>query len=255
MEYLLAITRAIGLILTYIAFGLIGLGLLIIFCLSMDTYHRSIVFFTQLWAKCSCLVLNIKVKIISESRVCPGSLIVANHVGTPDIFVMGSCFPAFFVSKAEIGRWPFMSWLAKLGATIFVNRNQRQQVRFTIKQVLCRLKAGCSVILFPEGQVTDGKDILPFKSSHFETAIQTGKPVVPVVIIYHDDKNPSVACWHNINFLTHIIRLLKYKRLDVTVEVLSSLQGESDRRILALKCHDVIRKKYLSSTDRKITRI
>ena len=104
MEYLLAITRAIGLILTYIAFGLIGLGLLIIFCLSMDAYYRSIVFFTQLWAKFSCSILNIKVKIISESKVYPGSLIIANHTGTPDIFVMGSCFPAFFVSKAEIGR-------------------------------------------------------------------------------------------------------------------------------------------------------
>jgi 1-acyl-sn-glycerol-3-phosphate acyltransferase len=157
---------------------------------------------------------------------------------------MGSCFPAFFISKAEISRWPFMNWLARLGATIFVDRNQRQQVHFTVNQIMHRLKAGCSVILFPEAQATDGTNILPFKSSHFEAAIETGQPVVPVMIHYHDKNSPSIACWYKITFLTHIIRLLKCQRLDVTVEVLSSFQQEPDRRILARKCHNAILEKY-----------
>ena len=247
MGYLLAITRTSGLVLTYIAFGLIGFSLLIIFYLSTEAYYRSIVIFTQLWAKCSCLLLNIRVKIICQSKVCPGSLIIANHVGTPDIFVMGSCFPAFFVSKAEVGRWPFISWLAQLGATIFVDRNRKHQVRSTINQIVQRLKAGCSVTLFPEAQATDGTNILPFKSSHFEAAIETDQPVVPVVIHYHDKNIPSIASWYNINFLTHIIRLLKCQKLDVTVEVLGSFQREPDRRILAWKCHNAILEKYLTS--------
>jgi len=247
MGYLLAVIRIIGLVLVYSTFGLIGLGLFIIFYSSREAYYRGIIFFTRLWAQCSCLLLNIKIHRIDRLKVYPGSLIVANHVGTPDIFVMGSCFPAFFVSKEEIGRWPFMSWLAQLGATIFVDRNQRQQVRCTINQIVQRLKAGCSVILFPEAQATDGKNILPFKSSHFEAAIETGQPIVPVVIHYHDKNSPSIACWYKINFLTHIIRLLKCQRLDVTIEVLSSFQQEPDRRILARKCHDVILEKYLTS--------
>ena len=249
MGYLLAVIRTIGLIFIYIVFGLIGLSLFLIFFTSREAHYRSIVFFTQLWAQSSCLLLNIRIKRIGKSRVYPGSLIVANHVGTPDIFVMGSCFPAFFVSKAEIGSWPFMSWLARLGATIFVDRKRRQQVRSTISQILYRLKAGFSVILFPEGQATDGTNVLPFKSSHFEAAIGTGRPVVPVVIHYHDEHSPSIACWYNINFLTHIIRLLKNPRLDVTVEVLSFLQPKPDRRILAKKCHDMIREKYLALLD------
>ena len=54
--------------------------------------------------------------------------------------------------------------------------------------------------------------------------------------------------------MTHIIRLLKHKRLDVTVEIMSALHGESNRKILANKCHDIIRKKYLSSANKKTTR-
>ena len=246
MGYLLAITRMLVLVPTYICFGLIGFALLFICFLSKENYYRTVVVFLRLWAQCSCLLLNIKVKVNHESMVAPGSLIIANHVGAPDIFVMGSCFLSFFVSKAEVRRWPFVGWLTQLGATIFVDRNRKQQVRLTVDQIQCRLKAKCSVILFPEAQATDGKDILPFKSSHFEAAIQTGKPVVPVVVYYHDNRKPSVACWYNINFLTHLIRLLKQQQLDVTVQILPSLQGETDRRILANKCYDIMRNAHLT---------
>jgi len=241
MGYLLAIIRMLVLVPTYICFGLLGFTILFIYFFSKENYYRTVVFFSRLWAQCSCLLFNIKVKIDHESTVAPGSLIIANHVGAPDIFVMSSCFPSFFVSKAEVRGWPFVGWLTQLGATIFVDRNQRQQVRLTVDQIQCRLKAKCSVILFPEAQATDGKDILPFKSSHFEAAIQTGKPVVPVVIYYHDNRKPSVACWYNFNFLTHLIRLLKQQQLDVSVQILPSFQGETDRKILANKCYDIMR--------------
>ena len=250
MGYPLAIVRTIGIVLTYIIFGLIGLGLSLIFFSSRESHYRGIIFFTRLWAQCSCFWLNIRISRIGEGTVSPGSLIVANHVGTPDIFVMGSCFPAFFVSKAEIGRWPFMSWLSRLGATIFVDRNRKQQVRATIDQIRQRIEARCSVVLFPEAQATDGTDILPFKSSHFEAAVQTDQPVVPVIIRYHDENNPSIACWYNINFLTHIIRLLKCPRLDVSVEVLPSFEEEKDRRILARKSHEAIREKFLALVEK-----
>jgi 1-acyl-sn-glycerol-3-phosphate acyltransferase len=251
MEYLLAIIRIIVLTLTYIIFGLIGLGLLTIYFLSIKFYYRSILFFTQLWAKYSCAFLNIRINIVQRSKVYPGSIIISNHVGAPDIFVLGSCFPGFFISKSEIGQWPFIGWLVNLGATILVDRNRKQQVRDTIEKICCRLESNCSIILFPEGQATNGQDIIPFKSSYFETAIQTGKPVIPVVINYHDKRNPSIACWHNVSFLTHIIRLLKNKRLDVTVEVLPLIEKETNRRFLASKCHNMIREKYLSCANRE----
>jgi len=247
MGYLLATTRIILLVPIYIFFGLLGLGLLFIYFFSKENYYRTVIFFLQLWAQCSCLFFNIKVKVPHGPTVIPGSFIIANHVGAPDIFVMGACFPSFFVAKSEIKKWPGIGWLSQLGATIFVDRNRKQQVYSTVNQIQCRLKAKCSVILFPEAQATDGKSILPFKSSHFEAAVQLGKPIVPVVIRYHDNKKPSIACWYNINFLTHLIRLLKQKQLDVTIQVLTPLEGEVDRKILARKCYDAMQNSYLTS--------
>ncbi|KMP12683.1 hypothetical protein UR09_00365 [Candidatus Nitromaritima sp. SCGC AAA799-A02] len=249
MDYLRAVSRAIGIISTYVVFGIVGLVLLIIFFPARKMHYRSIVFFTRLWARCSCFWFNICIRKTGEREDLPASLIVSNHVGTPDIFVIGSCFPAFFVSKAEIGRWPFLSWLAKLGATLFVDRKRKQQVRATIGEIRQRLESDCSVVLFPEAQATDGSDILPFKSSHFEAAVQTGCPVVPVIIQYQDTNRPSIACWYNKNFMTHIIDLLKNPRLDVNVDILPWFQGETDRRVLAQKCRDAIRERRQSNSE------
>ena len=245
MEYLLALIRVIGLLATYIIFGLIGFVLFITLYLSKKTRYRTVVFFIRLWAKCSCLLLNIKIHRADKIKVFPGSLLISNHVGMPDIFVMGSCFPAFFVSKAEISRWPFINLLVKFGATIFVDRRRKQQVPSTINQIIERLQSGCSVVIFPESTATDGSSILPFKSSYFEASIATGQPAVPIVIKYQDQNSPSVACWYRINFITHLIRLLKCRRLDVLVEVLPFFKSESNRRVLARKCHDSIRQKFL----------
>ena len=249
MEYLLATTRITLLVPIYLFFGLMGFGLLFIYFLSKKSYYRTVIFFLQLWAQCSCLFFNIKVKVSHGPKVIPGSLIIANHVGAPDIFVMGACLPSFFVAKSEIKRWPFIGWLTQLGATIFVDRSRKQQTRSTVDQIQCRLKSNCSVTLFPEAQATDGKNILPFKSSHFEAAVQLGKPIVPVVITYHYNKKTSIACWYNINFLTHLIRLLKQKKLDVTIQILPPLKGEVDRKILAKRCYDVMQSSYLTSID------
>lgn len=254
MEYLIATARILVLVPIYICFGLIGFGLLFIYVLSKENYYRSVIFFSRLWAQYSCFFFNINIKVVCKSKVSPGSLIVANHVGAPDIFVIGSCFPSFFVSKAEIKKWPFLGWLTKLGATIFVDRSRKQQVHSTVGQIRRRLEANCSVILFPEAQATDGRDILPFKSSHFEAAIQTEKPVVPVVINYHDDRKPSIACWYNTDFLTHLLGLLKQRQLEATVQILPSIQGETDRRILADKCYDTMRNAYLTSAGRPNTK-
>ena len=97
-------------------------------------------------------------------------MIVANHVGSPDIFILGACLKGFFVSKAEISDWPFFNLLAWLGMTIFADRKHKRQVRSIIEKIESRLNCNCSVILFPEGQATDGTDPDTLFVKYFKTA-------------------------------------------------------------------------------------
>lgn len=238
---LLAIVRSVAILAIYLVFVVIGMVLRLACFLSEKRRHHLIAFFTRHWARSSCLILNIRVKMVGEINVSSGSLIVANHIGTPDIFVLGRWFPGFFVSKAEIAQWPLFQTLARLGETILAERNKRQQVKEIVVKMRERLADGCSVILFPEGKATDGRQVLDFISSPFEAAVLTKSPVVPVTIIYQDRPPPSIACWHEMHFLAHILALLKNPRLDVTVFVHEKIIGETDRRALAETSGRIIR--------------
>ncbi len=113
-------------------------------------------------------------------------MIVANHSGAPDIFVLAACYPAHFIAKAEVADWPLVNWLARLGGTLFVDRTRRMQVRQSVSQMQERLERGDLMILFPESVATQELETLPFKTSHFEGAVRSGKPVIPVSIVYLD---------------------------------------------------------------------
>jgi len=244
MATLRALLRTGILISVYIFFGVLGLGCAGLRIFSHKAYLRAAAYFTRQWGRCSCFIFNIHPRWLGEGSIPSGSLIVANHFGTPDIFVLSSGFEAFFVSKAEIASWPFVSWLTRLGGTIFVDRTRRYEVKSTIAQIQRRLEDGESVILFPESTATDGTGVIPFKSSHFEAAVRSKAPVVPVALVYHDPARPSVAGWGNITFWTHITRLLKNPRLDVTVHVFAPIAPAGDRRWLAGESQRKIGEKF-----------
>ncbi|GJL78992.1 MAG: 1-acyl-sn-glycerol-3-phosphate acyltransferase [Nitrospinaceae bacterium] len=248
MGTLLAVARTAAIFLVYLGFAVIGGVLALSRFLSTKRRHQLISGFTRQWARCSCFIFNIRVRVVGALKDSPGSLIVANHIGTPDIFVLGSCFSGFFVSKAEISRWPLIRLLAHIGKTIFAERSKRHQVKEIVRQMHERLEGGSSVILFPEGGATDGQQVIDFKPSPFEAAVLAKSPVVPVTIIYHDPNKPSIACWNQIPFLEHMLRLLKNPRLDATVYLHEPIAGEADRRKLAQASCRVIREMHREKT-------
>ncbi len=244
MGYLLVGFRLISYIGIFIIFILIGMVGHILFFVSERHLYKWISFFTRCWARTTCWVLNFQFKIVGDNLPAPGSLIVANHVGSPDIFILGTCFKGFFVSKAEIADWPFFNLLARLGMTIFADRKNKRQVKFIIEKIESRLNAGCSVILFPEAQATDGTDIVPFKSAVFESVVRAGRPVVPVTIQYHDGHQPTIA-YYGDSFFKHMLTLLKNPRLEATVFVLPEIASGPDRHLLAEASYQAVRNRYL----------
>lgn len=245
MSWLLAAVRTLAVLVTYSAFALLSLPALAVKPLSEKYYLKVLLSLVGLWGRSSCILFNIHHRDLGEAAPPPASLVVANHVGTPDIFLLGGHCPGFFVSKAEIAEWPFFSWMARIGQTIFVDRSRRHQTHLIVGAIEARLREGFTVVVFPEGQAGQGGDVLPFKPSVFEAALRAGRPVQPVTIVFHDTRRPGLACWSEETFLTHILRLLKNPRLDATVTLHEVLPPVGDRRALARAAEERIRKKYL----------
>ena len=244
MGYLLAGFRLFIYIWVFIIFSLIGLMVHTLFFVSKPQRFKWISFFTRWWAKTTCWILSFQFKIVGEKKIKPGSLIVSNHIGTPDIFILGACFKGFFVSKAEISDWPFFNLLAWLGMTIFADRKHKRQVRSIIQKIETRLNADCSVILFPEAQATYGDYIVPFKSAVFESVVQAGRSVVPVALQYHDGNKPTIA-YYGDSFFKHLITLLKNPRLQATVFILPEIAAGPNRHKLAESSYESVRNRYL----------
>ena len=245
MDFLRILIRTIAIFVAYFIFMWMGLALQIFLRCWGIKRRRYLARVIRQWARCSCWIFNIEIKVAGDAEVSPGSLIAANHFGTPDIFVLGALFPAFFVSKVEIASWPLFSIIARLGEAIFTDRSRKHQIKAVMTMVRGRLREGQSVILFAEGKATDGRDVEAFMPSLFEGAVQAACPVVPVTLFYHDANQPSVACWRNTSFLHHILALLKLPKLEVTATVHPEIRDEPDRRLLAERTRDIVREKLL----------
>jgi 1-acyl-sn-glycerol-3-phosphate acyltransferase len=100
----------------------------------------------------------------------PGTLFVANHMSWLDIPVLATALDARFISKDEVAGWPLLGKLARRGGTLFVARDRRHEVAAQKDGIAARLCAGESLILFPEGTTSDGRGVLPFRSSLFAAA-------------------------------------------------------------------------------------
>ena len=110
-------------------------------------------------------------------------VVVSNHLSTSDPFLL-SWLPwdMRWVAKQELFRQPVTGWLIGLGGDIPLRRGHRSSVAQMFEACHETLKAGVSVMLFPEGTRSDSGEILPFKKGPFALAVKAGVQVIPVTV-------------------------------------------------------------------------
>jgi len=165
-----------------------------------------------------------------------GGLVVANHLGYLDIVGLAATGRFAFVSKAEVADWPVFGAYARLGATIFVNREQRGAVGNVGEQMGGHLQEGVAIVLFPEGTSTGGDRVLPFMSSLLEPVVKLGCPVTSCGLRY-SMKDGSVAdeiaYWRDMAFGPHLLNLLGKTGFILDVYFGEASVRKADRKALA----------------------
>lgn len=166
------------------------------------------------WA-CRCLGLHIQV----HGTPSPDPvLFVSNHISWTDIPVLGSQAPILFLSKAEVGNWPLIGWLAQQAGTLFIKRGggRARRVRQTIAE---RLADDESVLVFPEGTTSQGLQVLPFHGLLLAAAEQSGRPIQAITISYRRDGRPDpIAPFVGDDaFHRHLFTLLRQPRARIDV--------------------------------------
>jgi 1-acyl-sn-glycerol-3-phosphate acyltransferase len=172
-------------------------------------------------------------------------LLVSNHLGYLDIFLLASITPVVFVSKREIKFWPVVGWLTQMGGTLFVDRARRAQVGQVNDEIEAALDLGALVVLFPEGTSSNGETVLPFKTSLLEPAAQSTHPLTVSAIQYtaeDGDAGAEVCYWGDHTFFPHLLNLLGKRAVRATVRFAPIQPTGVDRKQLALQLRGEILK-------------
>lgn len=173
------------------------------------------------WHRRFCQILGIDIRV--HGAPAEGhALWVSNHISWLDIPVLGSIFPVYFLSKAEVAKWPVVGWLARVAGTLFIQRGAGDAGQVT-EQLAGHLREGRNVLFFPEGTTTEGVRLKRFFHKLFSAATTTDLPVQPVLVCYRDQQDalhPHAPFVGDDAFLSHALEILRGDRIVVDILVL-----------------------------------
>jgi 1-acyl-sn-glycerol-3-phosphate acyltransferase len=189
--------------------------------------------FSRIYWAGMCAVLGLRVRVIgTDARGDSGRPVVyvSNHSSWLDVLALGARLEASFIAKEDVTRWPVVSWIARLGRTVYVRRTRASTARER-DDMRARLAGGDSLILFPEGTTSDGSRVLPFRSAFLSVAelavTRDGKPplVQPVSIVYDRladlpagrASRPLFAWYGDMDLASHFWRLGQEQGLRATI--------------------------------------
>ena len=142
-------------------------------------------FARRAWGPSGLRVAGARVRAEPIPPLPDGPLIFAsNHESALDIWVHLAVLPRSFrfLAKQELFRIPIFGWYLRIGGHIPVDRQNRTRALESLRRAAAAVRAGTSLVVYPEGTRSSDGHVLPFKKGPFAVAAEAGVPVVPVAI-------------------------------------------------------------------------
>ena len=164
-------------------------------------------------------------------------LLVANHVCDLDPIVLLAQTPALLVVRRQVGEQLVLGSVARALEVVFVEEDHFSRIN-ALRRVDEALRAGVSVLNFPEG--TPSPTAMPqrFARGTFGIAQRLNIPVVPIAI--HYDTAPA---WPTAeSFWSHYLRVSRRRQTAVRLSIGTPLFAErhDDPSVLAARSRSAI---------------
>jgi len=140
------------------------------------------------WARLFLAIPPVKLDVEGIENVDPAKryVVASNHLSMVDIPLLIRVLPLAgrYLSKKEVFRIPVVGTAMRIIGMISIDReagggSTRQAVNDGVQLAAER---GYSLLVFPEGTRATEGTMLPFKKGAFRIAIDTGLPLLPVVL-------------------------------------------------------------------------
>lgn len=175
-------------------------------------------------------LIQTKVNVSGLERIDPSKIYVfaANHQSYCDIWCLFACLPVRFkfIAKESLFKVPFLGWHLRLAGHIALDRkNTRKSIKVLINEAAEKVKAGSSVLIFPEGTRSINGEIGRFKRGPMLLAVAAGAPIVPIAISGSRRRLPKGSIVTN----PGVIDVVICKPIDTQTYSTKDLNGLADR--------------------------
>ena len=142
---------------------------------------------SSLWGRWLCTLNGIQVDVVGLEHIQQdqAQILIANHQGFFDIFALSGFLPLQirWMAKSSLFKIPFVGWSISASGYIPVDRSSRKKSYQAFLTTIEKLKAGNSIVIFPEGTRSEDGTIGPFKKGSLLLSARSGAPLVPVTLL------------------------------------------------------------------------
>lgn len=184
-------------------------------------------------------------------------IVVGNHSSYLDMIILGSVYPCIFVSSVERRDDGPIGKLAQAAGTIFVDRVNKSRLPEDVETLARHMAAGVPLCLYLEGTTSNGRTVLPFKSSLLGAIEDKDVEILPVCLRYtHADGRvlagdafDQIAWYGAMSFLPHFRRINSLRSIRAELTILDPIRtrGELCRKTVASAAHSLIHHAFYAS--------
>ncbi|GAA3879064.1 lysophospholipid acyltransferase family protein [Saccharothrix violaceirubra] len=217
---------------------LCGIPLLPVLLLTRGRVRRTVL---RSWFRTLLRGFGVRLEVVGPAlfQATPGRgvLVVANHVSWLDELALDAVQPIRIVAKRDIRSWPVLGPLITACGTVYLDRERLSLLPGTVAELAATLRDGAAVGIHAEGTTWCGHASGRYRPALFQSALDAGVPVRPVVLRYRQDGATSTrpAFIGSDTLVDSMRRVLRARGLVVEVHVLDEIAPgrAADRRGLA----------------------
>jgi 1-acyl-sn-glycerol-3-phosphate acyltransferase len=175
-----------GIIVLWVIASTIVIGTLVIIVSFFSRTGNGPHLLARFWANGILWVSRVKITVTGAQNLNPtrSYIYMPNHQSNADIPLLLGRLPVQFrwLAKAELFKIPLFGRAMRGVGYISIDRSNRKSAFASLERAARTIRDGTSVLIFPEGTRSRDGRILPFKKGGFVLAVDSGVPIVPVII-------------------------------------------------------------------------
>jgi 1-acyl-sn-glycerol-3-phosphate acyltransferase len=186
-------SRRVGLVIvTLLELALVGLYTILvgppIIVASFFDGGRTMLRLGRVWIRWILATFRVRVEAAGLENVPTHApvILMSNHQSLIDIAAIVSTLPRTqswrFVAKRELARVPIFGQALVASGHIIIDRGDRERAVESLRRAAEIIRAGTTVIVFPEGTRSPRGNLRTFKSGPFHLALEAQVPIVPVTV-------------------------------------------------------------------------